>query len=408
MRTWIFQANPSRFDVDGFLHVGPTIFTWLVTRYMNEIRVGDRVYLWRAASDDTSKAGVFAEAEVHSAVIRSAADEQSRLFWKDSEVGRSEADRVWLRLIRRANSKELLKRDWLKEDPLLRNLSILRFAAATNFEVQEHEARRLAQMWTRVGQDWTRSESLAGLWAYAKTLDGSVSRLPDSPVGTVSRITGRAVSGVYNKVMNFRSLDPRDKRAGMSGAGEADRQVWSEFFDTESQLLSIGELNEEFFRIWQSHMLSKEIDVDLHALRVATEREADKLATKTLGELLDAYHQQNRASEGRGKPGARLTSTVVLQRDSLVIAIARKRAGNLCEVPECCHPVFFGKDGTPYSEVHHIVPLAQGGLDKIENVVCLCPSHHREVHLGQQSKELSDMLVAVHFQPGTGDNVSPE
>jgi hypothetical protein len=29
---------------------------------------------------------------------------------------------------------------------------------------------------------------------------------------------GRAVTGVYNKVMNFRSVDPRDNRAGMSRA----------------------------------------------------------------------------------------------------------------------------------------------------------------------------------------------
>jgi hypothetical protein len=42
---------------------------------------------------------------------------------------------------------------------------------------------------------------------------------------------GRAVSGVYNKVMNFRAIDPRDERSGMSGGGETDRRVWSEFYD---------------------------------------------------------------------------------------------------------------------------------------------------------------------------------
>ena len=42
------------------------------------------------------------------------------------------------------------------------------------------------------------------------------------------------------------------------------------------------------------------------------------------------------------------------------------------------------EDGIPYSEVHHIEPLSEGGEDVLENVACLCPAHHREVHIGRQ------------------------
>ncbi|MFT4767447.1 MAG: hypothetical protein ACI8RN_000573 [Glaciecola sp.] len=38
---------------------------------------------------------------------------------------------------------------------------------------------------------------------------------------------GRAVTGVYNKVMSFRHIDPRDERAGMSGGGDMVREVWA-------------------------------------------------------------------------------------------------------------------------------------------------------------------------------------
>jgi hypothetical protein len=59
---------------------------------------------------------------------------------------------------------------------------------------------------------------VAGLWAYTQTYGQQVSRLPGSPVAEVALVVGRAISGVYNKVMNFRAIDPRDERAGMSGA----------------------------------------------------------------------------------------------------------------------------------------------------------------------------------------------
>ena len=34
MKTWIFQANPERFDIDAFLKAGFIETTWLVTRYL--------------------------------------------------------------------------------------------------------------------------------------------------------------------------------------------------------------------------------------------------------------------------------------------------------------------------------------------------------------------------------------
>ena len=103
---------------------------------------------------------------------------------------------------------------------------------------REHD-ERLAALWSRT---WTWDEFVAGLWAYARSYGGPVSRLPDSPVGTVALLIGRAVSGIYNKVINFRHLDPRDGRAGMSGGGDVDARVWQEFFDNVSGELRLDEL----------------------------------------------------------------------------------------------------------------------------------------------------------------------
>jgi Protein NO VEIN, C-terminal len=97
---------------------------------------------------------------------------------------------------------------------------------------------------------WNRAESIAGLWAYEKAYGREVSRSAGSPVAIVAERIGRAVTGVYNKVMNFRHLDPRDARKGLTGGGKADDAVWAEFFDDETKELRIDALNVAFERLW--------------------------------------------------------------------------------------------------------------------------------------------------------------
>jgi 5-methylcytosine-specific restriction protein A len=70
----------------------------------------------------------------------------------------------------------------------------------------------------------------------------------------------------------------------------------------------------------------------------------------------------------------------------LVVAEYAKRSANgfcqLCGLPA----PFTGHDGQPYLEVHHIVPLKEGGQDDVGNLVALCPNCHRKMHvLGLQA-----------------------
>jgi predicted HNH restriction endonuclease len=69
-----------------------------------------------------------------------------------------------------------------------------------------------------------------------------------------------------------------------------------------------------------------------------------------------------------------------------------------CEVPNCAHLPFEGRDGRPYSEVHHIEPLAEGGADTPANVASVCPAHHREAHHGQQAGEIRAALAGLRRQ----------
>ena len=78
----------------------------------------------------------------------------------------------------------------------------------------------------------------------------------------------------------------------------------------------------------------------------------------------------------------------IFDRDPNVVAIARKRAGDHCEVPGCSYEPFAMASGDVYIEVHHIETLASDGPDTPENVACLCPVHHREIHYGRRAEEL--------------------
>ena len=47
-RSWVFQANPEIYDLEAFLATGEPETRWLVSQFKDEVRAGDRVYLWLA------------------------------------------------------------------------------------------------------------------------------------------------------------------------------------------------------------------------------------------------------------------------------------------------------------------------------------------------------------------------
>jgi 5-methylcytosine-specific restriction protein A len=50
------------------------------------------------------------------------------------------------------------------------------------------------------------------------------------------------------------------------------------------------------------------------------------------------------------------------------------------------------KDGMPYLEVHHVKQLKDGGSDRIDNAVALCPNCHRKAHYGKEKSKFQKLL----------------
>lgn len=144
----------------------------------------------------------------------------------------------------------MIDRNWLANDPILHDLPILKMAQNTNYLVPEAHRLRLKMLWARTGADWTREESLVGLWTYSQLIGKPVSETKDSLVAKSAVLIGRAVSGMYSKVQNFVSIDPRDTRKGLGAASEMDRQVWAEFFDPVKGQIRFEALEAEVVEKW--------------------------------------------------------------------------------------------------------------------------------------------------------------
>lgn len=72
---------------------------------------------------------------------------------------------------------------------------------------------------------------------------------------------------------------------------------------------------------------------------------------------------------------------------------AKLRADGHCEL--CSEKAPFEMNGIPYLEIDHIVPLSDGGLDSIDNVVALCPNCHRKMHCLSLEEDINTIYKNV-------------
>jgi 5-methylcytosine-specific restriction protein A len=95
----------------------------------------------------------------------------------------------------------------------------------------------------------------------------------------------------------------------------------------------------------------------------------------------------------RGQAAPRRVPSAATQfaRDPLVRAWVLEASGGTCEACSAPAPFMDGR-GQPYLEVHHVVTLAEGGPDTVENAVAVCPNCHRRLHLGNDRDEVRSRL----------------
>ncbi|MBY5867843.1 HNH endonuclease [Rhizobium leguminosarum] len=81
-------------------------------------------------------------------------------------------------------------------------------------------------------------------------------------------------------------------------------------------------------------------------------------------------------------------------RDPDVIAWVVLRAAGRCEA--CGEAAPFNRtDGTPFLEVHHVRPLAEGGPDVVTNALATCPNCHRRLHHGTDRQKFRRSILKL-------------
>jgi len=95
--------------------------------------------------------------------------------------------------------------------------------------------------------------------------------------------------------------------------------------------------------------------------------------------------------EGYKTPGTVERTQKVYLRDPAVKAWILQQSKGLCEKCGVNAP-FLVNGGSPYLEVHHVIPLSLSGADTTSNCVALCPNCHRELHFSENAKELIEEL----------------
>ena len=96
---------------------------------------------------------------------------------------------------------------------------------------------------------------------------------------------------------------------------------------------------------------------------------------------------------GNESPKRRSGRTTYIVRDPEVRRKVIQRANGHCEF--CGAEGFEREDGSRFVEAHHIIHLALQGPDTLDNVIALCPNHHREAHFGKNRKNFEEKLKSA-------------
>lgn len=186
--------------------------------------------------------------------------------------------------------------------------------------------------------------------------------------------------------------EPRDiRRLGAAAVVESRVRKQSSGFDNVPAALSYEAIvlkypdrfAEDVVAIARERMDQEAEVLKPSASPVELERRVHELSTRTTVAF----------SKGVIQPERVVVTTTVIMRLPGVIAYVLRRAKGRCEA--CNSPAPFKKaNGDDYLEVHHVKPLAEGGSDRIENAVALCPNCHRAMHSAADAKERMERLYS--------------
>ncbi|MBR7613232.1 HNH endonuclease [Citrobacter braakii] len=98
--------------------------------------------------------------------------------------------------------------------------------------------------------------------------------------------------------------------------------------------------------------------------------------------------------EGIQTPQSKVSTLKIYARSPEVKAWILQESKGICSLCLKTAP-FRMPNGEPFLEVHHIIPLSEGGKDTPDNCAALCPNCHRAVHYSIEASSLQAKLKGL-------------
>ncbi|MDA0313275.1 MAG: HNH endonuclease signature motif containing protein [Gemmatimonadetes bacterium] len=115
----------------------------------------------------------------------------------------------------------------------------------------------------------------------------------------------------------------------------------------------------------------------------------DEAVLSARASMLKGGHGQQ--PRGNHTPRRVSGTSTSFERSPSVVRFVLDAANGVCDL--CGLPApFLRGDGEPFLEVHHVLPLGDGGPDTVENAVALCPNCHRKCHHAKDASATPSQL----------------
>jgi 5-methylcytosine-specific restriction protein A len=176
---------------------------------------------------------------------------------------------------------------------------------------------------------------------------------------------------------------------GKLGVGKQAFLEWSKLTLTSVQLPGGGTIEAILIGKLNSHSLSSDVARFVYAV-------ANFKATISNEEIMSLPNDELEKASVKTprKSKTILVETAVFVRDQAVTEYAKRRANGHCDLCGKSAPFKDAQD-RPYLECHHIVWLANGGSDTIDNACALCPNCHRKMHIVGAQSDIKALLATA-------------